>query len=370
MKINTSIANNKRRLFWMSSSLTIVIASLFIFFQYSKGSLNILPILIEIRNHEKPMATPDTFAEDFTNNASKGKLLFNKDNTFSFKYTKSPREGHAFTGCYFPLENENINFSEYDVLEVDIKTKLSRRIPINLSVQNNLETYQYIRQFIEIKEGQTLYKLELKKFFTPSAWFDRNNVSQVEIPEPDMTNIGAMSFESCHLLERSIEDEFTIRSLILKKNLSATVVLTIGIVVVLMSLFGLLFLDLFKKKAEVIHVPIVHNEFEQKKDITGDIIGYLAKNYTNPNLTLAILTKEFGKSNSDISNIIKERSSLTFPKYLNYLRLEEAKRLLKIGDYKTVSEVGYTVGFNSPSNFIRVFKGQEGPSPKKFAEDN
>jgi AraC-like DNA-binding protein len=48
--------------------------------------------------------------------------------------------------------------------------------------------------------------------------------------------------------------------------------------------------------------------------------------------------------------------------------VEEAKRILKNGDYKTIAEVGYAVGFNSPSNFIRVFKGEVGVSPKAYSE--
>ena len=103
--------------------------------------------------------------------------------------------------------------------------------------------------------------------------------------------------------------------------------------------------------------------------IEDQIIAFLAKNYNNPDLTLEDLKSEFGKGKAEISNIIKDTTKLTFPRYLNYLRIEEAKRVLKSGDFKTVAEVGFLVGFNSSSNFIRVFKTQEGVSPKKFLED-
>ena len=364
-----SITTNKKSTFWISSLIIVVVGIIFLVIQNSNSSLNILPILIEIKEHKKPKAVPGTFAEDYSDNASKSQLKFNNDSSFSFKYIKSERKGHAFTGCFFPLENVNIDFSRYDILEVGISTKFARRIPLNLSVQNNLETYQYIRHFIEIKDNQSLYVLKLKDFFTPSSWYDRNNVAQVDIPEPDMKSIGAMSFESCHLLNKGVEDEFTINKLILKKDIRLLVIITLLVIIFLITLLAIFLLGFLKNKKEVIHIPIVHNELEQENNITNDIMVYLAKNYTNPNLTLATLTKEFGKSNSEISTIIKEHSTLTFPKYLNYLRLEEAKRLLKLANYKTVSEVGYTVGFNSPSNFIRVFKRQEGTSPKKFAEE-
>ena len=78
MKDQTSIATNKKSIFWIASVLAIICGTTFIYFQYAKSTLDILPIINEIRNHEKPMATPATFAEDFTENASESKLVFNK----------------------------------------------------------------------------------------------------------------------------------------------------------------------------------------------------------------------------------------------------------------------------------------------------
>ena len=113
MKECKAITTNKKSVFWISSFIIIVSGILFLFFQHSNSRLNILPILIEIDSHKKPLRSPDTFSEDSTSNASKGKLSFNNKSSFSFKYTKSEREGHAFTGCFFPLEDVGLDFSEY-----------------------------------------------------------------------------------------------------------------------------------------------------------------------------------------------------------------------------------------------------------------
>ena len=122
-----------------------------------------------------------------------------------------------------------------------------------------------------------------------------------------------------------------------------------------------------KKEEEIVHVPIKEVEYK-KESLEDNIIAYLAKNYNNPDLTLETLKEEFGKGKAEISNIVKNSTKLTFPRYLNFLRIEEAKRILKSGDFKTVAEIGFLIGFNSSSNFIRVFKSQEGVSPKKFLE--
>ncbi len=83
-----------------------------------------------------------------------------------------------------------------------------------------------------------------------------------------------------------------------------------------------------------------------------------------------LLTKEFGKNSREISSMIKETTKMSFPKYISFLRIEEAKRILKSDKYQKISEVGYIVGFNSPSNFNRVFKEKEGVSPKQFTQNN
>jgi len=208
---------------------------------------SILPLLITTKDHLKPKRKCGTFAEDFTEKASRGELIIKNKSSFSFIYTKSNRNGHAFTGVWFPLENLNIDFSNYDYIEIDIVTNRARRIPINLSVQNSLETHQYVRHFIEVEEEKTRYKLALKDFFTPSEWYTENNVTQSQIPEQDFSKVEAISFESCHLLEREIRDGFTVKSIVLRKDLTFlyAVVLILNVLGIFISWFK------FQKKSIV-----------------------------------------------------------------------------------------------------------------------
>lgn len=330
---------------------------------------DILEEIISVRNHEKPLRTSGVFAENHTEKASKGILSFLGDTAFNFQYTKSKHTDHAFTGAYFPLENLDIDFSNYSEVLIEIHTKKARRIPINLSVQNKKETHQYVRYFIDVNKNQTIYTLPLADFFTPTTWYDRNDITQAEIPKQDLSKIEAMSFESCHLLGPNIQDDYTINQLILKKDYKTKLFLIIFSTVMICVLLWIAIYQPFEKKTEVVHVPIEPIVKQPSDNLSDQILAFLAKNYTNPNLTLNDLSNEFGKGNAELSKILKEQTKLTFPKYISYLRIEEAKRLLKTGESKTISEVGYDVGFNSPSNFIRVFKSLEGISPKKYLEE-
>ena len=360
----------KNNVFLLYCILTLIAASVGTKYLYDNSENNILPILLETKNHQKPLRTPDTFAENFSLEASTGELSYKKNSSFSFKYCKSKSQDHPFTGVWFPLENVEIDFSKFDKIEVEIKTNLARRIPLNLSVQNKKETHQYIRNFIEIKKGETNYTIRLDEFFTPSSWYNRNDLTQVEIPKQDLSKVEALSFESCQLLKPGISDEFTVVKLCLQKDLTTSLIVIVCIVIITISFCYVLIYKPFENKTEVVHVPITAIQYKQSESIQDKILAFLAENYTNPNLTLNDLKTEFGKGSAELSKLIKEQTKLTFPKYMSYLRVEEAKRILATGDFKTISEIGYTVGFNSPSNFIRVFKAQEGISPKKYIEED
>lgn len=368
MMDNTS--RGKKVSFWVGSAIVILFGCFSIYYVFSNAKYDILPVILETKTHQEPFRKPDTFAEEHSPEASKAELIYDNESAFTFKYSKAKRKGHSFAGVFFPLENLDIDFSKYDEIEIGVKPKLARRIPFNLSVHVKKETHQYIRQFIEVKEGQHIYNLVLADFFTPTSWYDRNKVTQVEIPDQDLAKILALSFESCHLLDVEIEDEYQIDHLVLVKKVKGLYAFIIIISVLLIVGLRAYLFDWFKSKTEVIAVPIQPIEYEKKESIEDQIILFLSQNYTNPNLVLATVAQEFGKSNAEISKMLKEKTTFTFPKYINKIRIEEAKRILKSGEYKTVSEVGYDVGFNSPSNFIRVFKGIEGTSPKKFVEQD
>lgn len=150
--------------------------------------------------------------------------------------------------------------------------------------------------------------------------------------------------------------------------MTSTALITIGVIILVNITFWVVIIKRQKKVRKVIHVPIKAVEHTQVDPLEDRIILFLANNYTNPNLSLDVLQEEFSKGKKGLSVLIKKQTKMTFPQYLTYLRIEESKRLIVKGKFKTISEVGFAVGFNSLSNFIRVFKTQEGVSPKKFSE--
>lgn len=65
----------------------------------------------------------------------------------------------------------------------------------------------------------------------------------------------------------------------------------------------------------------------------------------------------------------KKHTRVTFVTFLNEVRINEACKKLLEGDYDSVSAVAYDCGFNSITNFNRVFKTATGKSPRAYAAD-
>lgn len=228
-------------LFWVINVLLVVSGITIGYFLNNSSELDILPVVMETKNHKAPLRVPGVFREEHSSDASKGELKFNDNKSFTFVYNKSDKQDSPFAGVWFPLENIELDFSEYSDIEVGIVADKARRIPFNLSVQNNLETHQYVRKVIEIEEGIDVYEIPLDEFETPASWYQRNDIRQIDIPKPDLSKVEALSFESCQLLKSSTEDRFTINKLVLKKDLSKEFSSIITIVTALLVLVYYLF---------------------------------------------------------------------------------------------------------------------------------
>lgn len=94
------------------------------------------------------------------------------------------------------------------------------------------------------------------------------------------------------------------------------------------------------------------------------------KPFLNPKLSLREVAEKINTNPSRLSQVINEKSQMNFNDYLNYLRVEEAKKLLGGDDYQnlTIDAIAQKSGFNSKSPFYISFKKFTGMTPKNFVE--
>ncbi|MBD5357890.1 MAG: AraC family transcriptional regulator [Bacteroides sp.] len=89
--------------------------------------------------------------------------------------------------------------------------------------------------------------------------------------------------------------------------------------------------------------------------------------YLNPSLTRDMLAERVGCNHTWLSQIIKERSEKSFPKFINSFRIEVSLRLLSDPNMQLrMEDVWRQSGFLSKGTFYTAFKEEMGMSPAEY----
>lgn len=107
--------------------------------------------------------------------------------------------------------------------------------------------------------------------------------------------------------------------------------------------------------------PDVDNEFYARfLDIVGSAMG-------DPDLSIDIIASRMGLGRSQLYRKIKSLTNYTPVELLRNLRLKRSRDLL-VKTRKSISEIGYEVGFSTPAYFTRCFKEAYGETPSELRE--
>ncbi len=122
----------------------------------------------------------------------------------------------------------------------------------------------------------------------------------------------------------------------------------------------------------VLHQSIDILERKQDFDVKARIIRE-AMIYINANLHTALKTEEIAEvvsfSPQHLSRMFKEELGMTLSDYITQVRVEEAKRLLRISDF-SITEISDHLNFYDSAYFAKVFKKETGITPTKFRRDS
>lgn len=94
----------------------------------------------------------------------------------------------------------------------------------------------------------------------------------------------------------------------------------------------------------------------------GDIKAFVDSHYTDPELSLRVLSQKFSYSEKYISAMFKKHVGTAFSDYLRDLRIQRACQLMDEG-VTVMSEVAAMSGFKDPLYFSKVFKAKMDRSP-------
>ena len=104
---------------------------------------------------------------------------------------------------------------------------------------------------------------------------------------------------------------------------------------------------------------------ESDNDIAGKARCMVDELYADPILSLCTVADEIGVSQSYVSRMFKKKYSIGIAQYINEVRIENAKRLIREGS-SSIKAISMQVGFSSDVQFIRVFRKIEGVTPGAY----
>jgi AraC-like DNA-binding protein/ligand-binding sensor protein len=110
----------------------------------------------------------------------------------------------------------------------------------------------------------------------------------------------------------------------------------------------------------------IHNYNPKEDSILLTILDLIQNKYHEA-LNVSKLSKLCFCSESCINHIFKKKTGVTIKSYINCLRIEEAKLILKETD-KSITEIAEYVGFNNSSYFTKVFTDFVKISPTEYRQ--
>lgn len=99
----------------------------------------------------------------------------------------------------------------------------------------------------------------------------------------------------------------------------------------------------------------------------GKIYNFIMRHYSDP-ITLEDVAKVAYMTPESFCRYFKKHTGHTFISFLNEIRINEACKRLIAHKFESINSIAYKCGFNSITNFNRVFKYVIGSSPRGYLD--
>jgi DNA-binding response OmpR family regulator len=123
----------------------------------------------------------------------------------------------------------------------------------------------------------------------------------------------------------------------------------------------------FSRLVEIIPGDVTASSMDEQ--FLNRLITVFEKHISESGFSTEVFAREVGVSKTHLNRKLRAITALPTHGFILNLRLKRAAQLLKI-KAATVSEIAYSVGFESPSKFARAFRNHYGKSPRDFLSES
>jgi len=289
---------------------------------------------------------------------------------------KKPEAGISINlATEFPL----LDLSGYSVLRIKISSKKRTRFGAVIRTfepgitEINKNDFAPVRQkenYSELIQGNNVITFNLKAFRDPDWWIAENAPGKSLDKNPfQYSCILQLFFDDINLVGQKnnvVLEEISFHLVPSAFWLVIFIVISVYFCVYISML--LILRSKMKKEDNKEKLLTAYKKIEKisyrEKD-TERIDNYIKDHYYDPNISLDSIVTATGLSRKRVTTLMQREYSMSLKECINWLRLQEAKRLLLETDLN-ITEIAFSLGYGSSSYFGVLFKNQEGVSPKEF----
>lgn len=345
--------------------LTPIVVTIVILVYYSTQTLDFF---------NSPNVTIETHTDFYDGGTSELQLLEKDKKQLKYSYIVGEVFEYPYVGISVKSNSGTFLYlKKYDLLKIKINTTESNKLILTFYTAvdgftdiDNFDTYYPLFFEIPVKKETSQISVPLKELKKVHWWLDKNN-SLSNMDYPNLSSVVYFELSNSSDFPKGKKDIVTIDKLEANKDINR-VILNLVIALFLYYLIFVVSKVISYKNKKSLKV-ISYKSLNLEDDINEDnsIELFISENYMNPDLCITMISDKLGMTTKQVSEGINRKFNITFPFYLNLIRINEAKRLLLETDKKII-DIAIEVGYNSPVHFNRIFKKIENTTPKKYRD--
>lgn len=329
----------------------VLIATLIFHLFFSEGVLEMNAFPLKIQK----------VSDEFDGGNSEVNLI-SVDNGFGFELTLRKSEGYPYGGAKYIFDSLQ-DVSEFSHIRFKIQGSKVNKVPIVLGERFNDGSalpVLFLEYLLEIDTVMNEVEISLQDFNPPAWWLNNKGLEEGQYPPKDYTDLATFGVSNGNRSKLGVREKIIVKDIKFVKQrvlpyyiLGAT---GFGLVVFWMIHF------LKSRKKEPLKIAYEPVKNEEKE---ADLINFISSNYMNPEMSSNFIQDSLAVSESKVTNEVKNETGLSLKQFINQLRIEEAKRLLKNSDLR-VNEIANKVGYDNVTHFNRTFKSMTDLSPSNY----
>lgn len=290
------------------------------------------------------------------------------------------RDGFIRPYAGLRIDLNGADLTGYSRIKIDVDPGAAESLRVSLlsavsgySSIDNIDSFLFMQAEVSFDSKRTSLIIPLRNMFIPYWWNEENFSRYDDRGKKDLKNIRYIDIRSGTSHQLNSVNKITLYDINMLKNPLSILyrysfMLLLYIPWVLFIVFN--HLTHAVKSKTVLRSSLENSVLcsEIADTETVKLVAYIGEYYSDPMLTVKKVASETEVGQHRISELLQKSFGLSFPQYVNNIRLIEAKRLLSDTDRK-VSEIAVKVGFSSINHFNRLFQKIENCSPQKYRKN-